>query len=168
MQHASSKYRTQRTASLREILHSIVEQEEKRINNMGHIYCNVAAIELAGNHGINPITISKVLWLHTASHCIAEYSDKDFKLLDQIAEKEYEDADAWWREVNRANFGLDEEEGMYGTGYKPRIARKVGLLLYICDQFQASTEKNVAAMIGELAHHEAKDPIEFFNSFTKL
>ncbi len=134
---------------------------------MKYIYCNVTTIELGSLFNVMPLEVSHVLWEERwHSYLVAGY--ESLKKLEEIPERELVRLDAWWREVGRANISIDDIDGLYGLGYKPRIARKVGLLLYICDQWGASTEKNVAAMIGEMANHEGKTPVELFNSFDKL
>ncbi len=130
-----------------------------------YVYCDVQAVELLANYGVKPIAVSKILWSDFwNTHMIASYPS--FEPLEKIPDKRW--TQGWWRSVGRANISVDDEEGFYGKGYKPKIARKVGLLTYICDQYGASTEKNVAAVIGELAHHEGKTPIDYFNTFSKL
>lgn len=131
---------------------------------MKYIYCNPQVFQI-----VKPEIVSKVLFDEFfLPYCVAGYSDKAYKELNEVDEKRYEEEGAWWRGLNRTNVGLDEEKGMYGIGYKPKVMRKVGLLTYICDQYNASTEKNVAAFIGEFSAYECKNGIEFFNSIDKL
>ena len=131
---------------------------------MKYIYCNPQVFQIA-----KPEAVSKVLFdEHFLPYCIAGYSDKAYKQLNEADEELYKEEGAWWRELNRTNVALDEEIGAYGIGYKPRVMRKVGLLTYICDQYNASSERNVAAFIGEFAHYEMKNGIEFFNSIDKI
>lgn len=135
---------------------------------MKYVYGNAQAVETSGDRRIYPERVSHVLWDEFwNSHIVAEFSEENFKKLCAIDDKDWDDA-AWWREICGANFSIEEAKGLYGKGYKTKTARMVGLLLYICDQFGASTERNVAAVIGSMAAYEGKDPVKFFNTFYKL
>ena len=134
---------------------------------MVYIYCNIATLQVASHRGVKPIEVSKVLLTDT----YLDYVVASFESLDEllaIEEGIWNGQSAWWREIGHSNINIEEEKGMYGTGYKPRIAREAGLLNYICDQYGASTEKNVAAILGDIAWYEGKNAIELFNSFNKL
>ena len=126
---------------------------------MEYIYCNAELLRLVSQHKVKLLEVSKVLfdeyWL---SYAVASFDS--LKELEKISEKKCEEKDAWWREIGHANISVED--------HTPRIARQEGLLIYICDKYGASTEKNVAAMIGSIAWHEGKNPIELFNSFDKL
>ncbi len=129
---------------------------------MTYIYCNPQTLHL-----VKPQEVSKVLFDdYFFPYCIALYDPVSYKKLLDLDEKVFEGVGAWWRSVGRTNMGLDETYDE--EGYKPRIMRKVGLLSYTCDNYGASTERNVAAFIGEYAAYEGKTPIEFFNSIQKL
>lgn len=130
---------------------------------MKYIYCNPQVFQI-----VKPEKISKVIFDdYFLPYCIAGYDEKSYKnLLVFCTEERAKEEGAWWRLVGRTNIGLDETYDE--KGYKPRKMREIGLLTYTCDNYGASTEKNVAAFIGEYAEHEAKNPIEFWNSLTKL
>jgi hypothetical protein len=120
--------------------------------------------ELAGK-GIYPKELSKVLWDESnnyfGTHCVALYDEKE--ILKTIEDE----GEFWWREINRSSVSLDSIE-FNDKPYRPRIMRKIGLLEYLCDYCGVSTERNVAAVIGEMAHGEGLTPIQFFNSLKGL
>jgi len=130
---------------------------------MKYIYCNPQTFQI-----VKPKEVSKILFdKFFLPYCIAGYSENDYKKLCEIEDENiWKEEGAWWRGVNLTNRGLDETYD--NKGYRPRIMRKLGLLNYTCDNYGASTEKNVAAFIGEYAAYESKNPIDFWNSLTKL
>lgn len=122
---------------------------------------------MIANHKIYPKRFSQLLF-DTANNSydtrlVAEYDN--FVKLKSVPEKEYTGG-LFWREVGRANTSMDEIE--FGKPYRPRIMRKIGLLEYLCDYCGVSSERNVAAVIGEMSAYEHKDPISFLNSIKTL
>ena len=133
-----------------------------------YIWTNARTIRLIADHQIYPKRYSQILF-DTANRMygtrmIAEY--ESIKELQTIAEELYTDG-CFWRQVGRASVGMDEIESN-DKPYRPRVMRKMGLLEYLCDYCGVSTERNVAAVVGEMAHHEGKNPIDFFNSIPTL
>lgn len=50
--------------------------------------------------------------------------------------------------------------------WQPRKARQYGnVFFYICDRMGASTERNVACVLGDVMRIEGKDAVDLFNSF---
>ena len=123
---------------------------------------------MIAGHQIYPKRYSQILF-DTANRIYSNRLIAEFeypKELNEIAEEKYENG-LFWREVGRANTGMDEIE-IGEKPYRPRVMRKMGLLEYLCDYCGVSTERNVAAVLGEMAAHESIDPIVFFNSFKSL
>lgn len=136
---------------------------------MKYIYCNPQTLERAAQLKIKPAQFSKVLLdEYYVPYLVAGYDDESYTKLCAIAEEDWGGSDAFWRSCGGVNFGLDEQRGLYGTGYKPRVMRKVGFYSYICDQYQVSADRNVAAFILTLAQAEGKTPVEFWNSLSSL
>lgn len=130
-----------------------------------YIWCDPEILKICRWKKIKVIEISQCLLDDMFfPHLVAKVSLQD---IEKITEEECKSTSAWWRSVGEAWISEDQK-GMHGRGYKPRVMREVGLLKYICDQYSLSTERNVAAVIGTFAKWEGKDPIALFNSIKKL
>src|ERR1051325_936955 len=117
-----------------------------------YVYCNAEMLDTGT--GVNPIDVSKILLDDLyLTHCVALFNEKE---LEKVTEEQCVKRGAFWRSVGRANISLEDNDGIYGNHYKPRIMRKVGLLTYLCDQYGVSQPRNIAALIGEIAAYESK------------
>jgi len=132
-----------------------------------YIWTNAQTVAMMSNYIVYPIKTSQVLLDQSnrsyGTYLIAEYDEAELK---QVPEECFEGG-MFWREIGRACVGMDELE-TYDKPYRPRVMRKMGLLEYLCDCCGVSTERNVSAVIGEIAHCEGKNPIDFFNSISHL
>ena len=77
----------------------------------------------------------------------------------QISGAQCDAMGAWWREIGISNLGADDL-----AKYKPRTMRRMGIFEYIEENWGATTENNVAAVIGSIAALENKNPTELFDT----
>jgi hypothetical protein len=113
------------------------------------VLCNLMHVQYK-----KPLRWSKLVDRFGELVLIAEYKEKDYL---QITEEDAEKYGFWSREITSSNCFSDEV-------YKPRVMRKIGIFEFIADTWVARTERNVAAIIGDIARHEGKDPIQLFDS----
>ena len=131
-----------------------------------YIWTDAKTVKMLADNGLYPIDHSHILFDKSnksySTYLVAKYNEI---ALNDIPEEKYNKE--WWREVSRSNTCASCIE-FNSKPYRPRFMRKVGLLEYLCDYCGVSTERNVSAVIGELAYEEGKTPIEFFNSISHL
>lgn len=118
------------------------------------VYLNKAMVELAKGERVEPHALSGFISTGHDLMAVAQYDEAD---LESISDAECNTYDAYWRGLNRLNISIEP--------HHPINMRKQGMLSYLCDNWGISTEKNVAAAIGELVVLEGhRTPVAFFNS----
>lgn len=129
------------------------------------VYLNKSMLDLCRGEKVMPHEFSG--FIHTGHDMvgIAVFDEAELETIGDAVAGTY---DGYWRGINRLNTSFEElssGERRAGHPHQPRKMREVGILSYLCDEYGISTEKNIAAAIGELVVEEGlKDAIELFNS----
>ena len=107
---------------------------------------------------IKPIKQSKFIDRFWEKVCSAEY---DIDLLDKIPDEEYNKRNVRRRSCVWANIPVVISDRKLKTLEK----LEYGIFWYICDTIWASTEKNVTAILQELANVRRMSLIDFIDKF---
>jgi len=129
------------------------------------VYMNKSMLDLCRGEKVMPHEFSG--FIHTGHDmvCVALFDRDEIETIGDAVSNTY---DGYWREIGRLNTSFEDLSGgerRLGHPHRPRKMREVGILSYLCDEYGLSTEKNVAAAIGEIVNGEGlRDGIELFNS----
>ena len=85
-------------------------------------------------------------------YVVAEYADTAALL--SVTDEQVTDADAWWREVGLANIEIQ---------FDREAIRAQGVFDYLGGKYGISSERNVAAAIGEMAADAGLDPLDLWS-----
>lgn len=119
------------------------------------VYLNKEMLDLLHLNKIEPHEFSYFFYTGFSLVGVAVYDEED--IVGKISDREAEAYNAFWREVTGTNVSLEPHE--------PHTMRREGILSYLCNRHGISTERNVAAAIGELTGIEGlASPIDLINS----